>query len=53
MFHTKHRHYLKDMGKHMNLDMDMDIDMISIAKVMVAGAMIYYGARMIAEEMMD
>ncbi|MCX7780511.1 MAG: hypothetical protein N2491_06290 [Negativicutes bacterium] len=47
MFYKKQRRPLMDMG------MDMDVDMMTVAKVLAASAMVYYGAKMIAEEIMD
>ncbi len=34
-------------------DMDMNMDMSSTTKVLFAGAMVYFGAKMIMEEFMD
>jgi hypothetical protein len=45
MFHKKHR---KPM-----FDMDVDMNMMAVAKVLTGSAMLYLGAKMIADEMMD
>lgn len=48
MYHTK-----KAMRKMMNMDMMPDMDMSSTTKVFVAGAMVWFGAKMLMEELMD
>jgi hypothetical protein len=48
MYHTK-----KAMRKMMNMDVMPDMDMPSTAKVFVAGAMVWFGAKMLMEELMD
>jgi len=46
MFHRKkHRKSL--------MDIDMDMNKMMAAKIIAGGAMVYLGAKMIAEEMMD
>lgn len=47
MYHTK-----KAMRKMMSMDMP-DIDMGATTKVFVAAAMVWFGAKMLMEEMMD
>ena len=42
------------MSKMMDMAMpDNDMDMPSTAKVLVAGAMVWYGTKMLMEELMD
>ena len=36
-----------------DMDMNMNMDMASATKVLFAGAMVYFGAKMIMEEFMD
>ncbi|MDD4600350.1 hypothetical protein SDC9_09100 [bioreactor metagenome] len=48
MYHTK-----KAMRKMMNMDMMPDMDMPSATKVVIAGAMVWFGAKMLMEELMD
>lgn len=48
MFHRKkHRKPLMD------IDMDVDMNKMVVAKILAGSAMVYLGAKMIAEEMMD
>lgn len=47
MYHTK-----KAMRKMMHMDMP-DIDMASTTKFFVAAAMVWFGAKMLMEELMD
>ena len=45
MYHTK-----KAMRKMMNMDMMPNMDMPSTAKIFVAGALVWLGAKMLMEE---
>lgn len=52
MFHHMFQHK-KRRKPLMDFDMDMNMDMMAVAKVVAGSAMLYLGAKMIADEMMD
>lgn len=51
MWHKKRHRSMVD--KMMDMDMDMDVDIMSVVKVVAAGALMYGAAKVMWDEMMD